>query len=118
MAVDSVLRIKSEKFSERVVKCYQYLLNEKKEQVMAKQLLRSDTSIGANISEGIFAQSRADFVNKLCISLKEAQETSYWLTLLHNSGFLNDKEYHSIHSDNKELIKMLVATIKTAKANG
>ena len=117
MAVDSVLRIKSEKFSERIVKCYQYLLKEKKEHVLSKQLLRSGTSIGANINEGIYAQSRADFVNKLSISLKEAQETSYWLTLLYKSGFLNDKQFQSIHADNLELIKMLVATVKTTKAN-
>ena len=115
MAVDSVLRIKSEKFSERIVKCYKYLQTEKKEQVMAKQLLRSGTSIGANINEGIFAQSRADFVNKLSISLKEAQETSYWLKLLYKSSFLNDKEFHSIYSDNEEIIKMLISTIKTVK---
>ena len=82
---------------------------------MSKQVLRSGTSIGANVTEGIYALSRNDFVSKLSISLKEAQETNYWLKLLYSTDYLNEPEFASIHSDNEELIKMLMATLKTIK---
>ena len=80
-----------------------------------KQLLRSGTSIGANVTEGIYAQSRNDFISKLSISLKEAQETSYWLRLLYKADYLDETQYNSIHSDNEEIIKLLIATIKSSK---
>ena len=81
---------------------------------MSNQLYRSGTSIGANIHESIFAQSRADFVSKLRIALKEASETSYWIRLLHRTGYMNDKMYNSVLNDCDELIRMLIASINTA----
>ena len=93
---------------------YQYLANNKNEQVISKQVLRSGTSIGANITEGRNAQSKADFIHKLSIALKEADETIYWLKNLHVGGY-NDKEFESIHNDAEELVKILVSSIKTLK---
>ena len=106
---------KSEAFSERVVKMYQYLNAVKHEQILSKQALRSGTSIGANISESRNAQSKADFINKLNIALKEADETLYWLKNLYVGGYLKDKEYESINHDAEELVKILVSSIKTLK---
>ena len=94
---------------------YQYLVNNKNEQVISKQVLRSGTSIGANVTEGRNAQSKADFIHKLNIALKEADETIYWLKNLHTGGYLNDKEFKSIHNDAEELVKILVSSIKTLK---
>ena len=106
---------KSFQFAVRIVKVYKHLVNVKKEFVLSKQLLRCGTSIGANISEAQQAQSRADFLAKLSISLKEASETNYWLRLLNATGFLSDPEFHSLITDCRELEKMLTAIIKTSK---
>ena len=117
MAVNSVLKDKSEAFALRIVNCYKYLTKEKGEYVLSKQLLRSGTSIGANVMEGIYGQSRADFLSKLSISLKEAQETGYWLRLLFKSDYLEESQYQSIYEDCEEIIKILVSTLKSAKDN-
>ncbi len=115
MKTDNVVAIKSKAFALRIIKLYQYLSTEKREFVLSKQLLRSGTSIGANVKEAIRGQSKADFVAKLCISLKEASETEYWLELLHESGYLKDSEFSSIYFDCVELLKLLTAIINSSK---
>ncbi len=117
MAAESILRTKCEDFALRIINCYKFLCQEKNEFVLSKQLLRSGTSIGANVTEGIYAQSRNDFISKLCISLKEAQETSYWLRLLFKSEYISKNEFSSIHNDNEEIIKLLTASIKSTKGS-
>lgn len=106
---------KAEEFALRIVKLYKYLQS-KGETVMSKQVLRSGTSIGANITEGHYAASRADFINKYVIAEKEAAETRYWLNLLIKSGYLSDDDAtRSLVSDCTEILRLLVASIKTAK---
>ena len=112
---DSIIGEKSMAFAVRIVKLYQYLSEEKKEHIISKQLLRSGTSIGANTRESRNAQSKNDFINKLNIALKEADETEYWLELLHRTNYLNDIEYQSIREENSELIKILTSIIKKLK---
>ena len=113
---NSILRDKSYLFAIRVVKLSQFLVKEKREYVLSKQLLRSGTAIGALIREAEFAQSKADFVNKMSISLKEANETLYWIDLLKDTDYLTE-EAHLIHYNlNKELVAMLVSSIKTTKS--
>ena len=102
-------------FALRIVNLYKYLCNEKSEFVMSKQLLRCGTSIGANIAESEHAQSTADFLSKLYIALKEANETKYWLTLLSKAEYLNEKEYESLMKDLRIIIGTLVNTIKKTK---
>ena len=104
-------------FALRIVNLYKYLCIDKQEHVMSKQLLRSGTSIGANIAESEHAQSKADFQAKLYISLKEANETKYWLTLLSRSSFLSDDKYESLMKDLRIIIGTLVNTIKKIKDN-
>ena len=111
----SVLADKSIAFAIRVVKCVKYLQNEQKELIMSKQILRSGTSIGANIHEALYAQSKADFSSKLSIALKESSETSYWLTLLVKTDYLPKNMYDSLKSDVDELIRMIIASLKTVK---
>ncbi len=111
----SLLLEKSERFAGRIIKMYQYLTTQKNELIISKQVLRSGTSIGANITESRNAQSTADFLNKLNIALKEADETSYWIKNLFQGGYLNEKEYESILNDTNELVKLLVSSIKTLK---
>lgn len=111
----SPLQVKSEAFSQRIVRLYNYLKEKKKEGVMSKQVYRSGTSVGANIAESRYAQSSADFVSKLSIALKESGETEYWLKSLHGGGFLTDEEFSSIYNDNVEIGKMLTSSIKTMK---
>ena len=113
MSKDSILKQKSMAFARRIVRLYQLLTREKQEFVMAKQLLRSGTSIGANIAEAIYGSSRKDFVAKLQISKKEAAETLYWLELLHSCDYIPDELYQSIHSDCRELLLMLTSAIKS-----
>ena len=108
---------KSFDFAVRVVNLYKYLCNEKKEFTLSKQLLRSGTSIGANINEAQDAQSKNDFISKLSISLKEARETKYWIELLRETDYLTDKEANNILEDLIEVIKLLVSIIKTTKEN-
>lgn len=111
------LRTKSYDFAIRMVRFNRYLIAEKKEFVLSKQILRSGTSIGALIRESEFGQSKADFINKLSIALKEANETEYWLSLLHDTDFIEHKMYESLKSDIDTLISLLVVSIKTAKRN-
>ena len=115
MTQGSVLTEMTIDFAIRMAKCYQYLMNDRQEFIMSKQMFRSGTSIGANVHEGIQAQSKADFVNKYSIALKEASETSYWLVVLHRSQFLDDNLYMSLKQDIDELIRLLVSSIKTIK---
>ena len=102
-------------FAIRIVKLYKYLVEEKAERVMSKQLLRSGTSIGANYSEALSAESNQDFVHKLAISQKEANETSFWLELLYSTEYLTDKQYESLDADCTELRKIITSIILTAK---
>ena len=111
----SLLLEKSEAFAGRIMNMYRYLTEQKNELIISKQILRSGTSIGANIAESRNAQSTPDFIHKLNIALKEADETVYWLKNLHNGKYLNDKEYDSIIKDADELVKLLVSSIKTLK---
>ena len=104
---------KSKAFALRIIGLYKYLCDEKHEFVMSKQILRSGTDIGANICEGLRGQSKADFYAKLNISLKEADETAYWLELLHESNYMTEAEFNSIYADNEELIKLLVSITKS-----
>ena len=110
-----VLEEKSQKFAIRIVNLYKYLVNEKRETVMSKQVLRSGTSIGANIAEAQYAQSKADFLSKMHISLKEASETEYWLELLYESEYIDETSYNSIIEDNRELIKILTMIVKNTE---
>lgn len=114
---NNILDKKTLSFALRIIKAYKFLINEKLEFVLSKQLLRSGTAIGALVREAEFAESRNDFIHKLSIALKEANETDYWLTLLHESEYISDDSFVSIQSDCKELIKLLVSIIKTAKGN-
>ena len=111
----STIQDKSRAFAIRMINCYRYLTEEKNEFVISKQILRSGTSIGANTRESKNAQSRMDFLSKLNIALKEADETEYWLDLLHATKYLDEKMYHSLNEDCTEIIKMLTAIIKTLK---
>ena len=106
---------KSKAFALRIIKMYRFLVEKKKEFVLSKQVLRSGTSIGANIRESQRGQSKADFYAKLYIALKEADETAYWLELLHESDMLPDGQFSSIYFDCNELISMLVAITATQK---
>lgn len=115
MRQNNILADKSTDFGIRIVRCHQFLTREKKEYVLSKQIYRSGTSIGANIHEGIFAQSKPDFISKLSIALKEAGETSYWLKLLYHTDYLEERLFSSLHGDCEELIKILTATIKSSK---
>ena len=112
---DNLLRKKSFAFSIRIVKLYNYLIVEKKDAILSKQLLRSGTSIGAMIRESEYSESKPDFIHKLAIAQKENNETLYWLELLFEVQYLNVGAYESIHNDALELIKMITASIKTAK---
>jgi len=103
---------KSKAFAIRIINLYRYLCDTRKEYVLSKQLLRSGTSIGANLSESVCAISRKDFAAKVYIALKECSETSYWLELLYETDYLTEEEYASINSDCRELLKLLMATTK------
>ncbi|WP_455674742.1 four helix bundle protein [Phocaeicola sp.] len=112
---ENVVKQKSMEFAVRGVNLYRFLVNERKEFVLSKQLLRAGTSIGANIREAEHAQSRADFINKLSIALKEANETEYWLELLMRTDYIDQKQYESINNDSIELNKLLITIIKTTR---
>ena len=114
--MDSPVYQNSLTFAVRIVKLSHHLAETKKEYVLSKQLLRSGTSIGANLREANYAQSKKDFIAKCSVALKEASETQYWLELLFRSDLLSQKEYESIISDCNQLVAMLVTTLKTAKA--
>ena len=117
MKVDNQIVVDAKAFAIRIIKLYKYLSEEKKEYVMAKQVLRSGTSIGANISESVFAQSRMDFVSKMSIALKEANETRYWLDLLVETGYIETAHYDSIIEDISKIIGTLVNIINSTKKN-
>lgn len=112
---ESILKEKSEVFSKRIVRLYKYLTQQKDETIISKQIYRSGTSIGANIAESKFAQSPPDFISKLSIALKEANETEYWLKNLLYGDYITERQYTSMFNDNEELIKILVKSIKTLK---
>ena len=115
MTENNILADKTIDFSIRIIRCYKYLTEEKNEYIISKQLFRSGTSIGANVHEAIQAQSKPDFINKLSISLKEASESSYWITLLQKTEFLDQKLYSSLKNDLDEIIRILISSIKTSK---
>lgn len=115
--MENVIKTKSYGFAIRIVKAYKFLSSEQKEFVLSKQMLRSGTAIGALVRESEHGESKADFIHKLNIALKEANETEYWLMLLHDTGYMDEKSYQSIVSDCSELIKILISIIKTSKAN-
>ena len=104
---------KSKTFAVRIVNLYRFLCDTKKEYVLSKQLLRSGTSIGANLSESTCAISKKDFASKIYIALKECSETAYWLELLYKTEYLSEDQYQSIDSDCRELLKILMATTKS-----
>ena len=112
---ESIIKEKSEAFSKRIVRLYKYLTQQKGETIIAKQIYRSGTSIGANIAESKFAQSPADFISKLSIALKEANETEYWLKNLFYGDYITERQYTSMFNDVEEIIKILVKSIKTLK---
>lgn len=112
-AMENTARQKSKRFAVRIVKLYQYLRDEKREYVLSKQILRSGTSIGANLAEAECAISKKDFLAKVYIALKECAETKYWLELLHETKYLGEDAYQSIYADCEELRRMLSATTKT-----
>ena len=113
--MNNVIEMKSFHFAVRIVKLCKDLRGTKKEYTLTKQLLRSGTSIGANVAEAQQAQSRPDFISKLNIALKEVVETNYWLRLLQATDYLSETEFTSIYSDCRELEKMLTAIVKTSK---
>ena len=115
--MDNIIDQKSKAFAVRIVKFTRYLQEEKKEFVLSKQILRSGTSIGANTRERKNAQSKADFVSKLSIALKEADETQYWLEVMSLSETITPDEYNSMNKDLKEIIALLTSIIKTTKKN-
>ena len=117
MQKDNPLLDKSLLFAARIVKLNKYLTKEIKETVIAKQIIRSATSIGANANEAIYGQSKADFIAKLQISLKETAETEYWLRLLILSEYITDEEGNSLLDDCLEIKRILISTLKTAKEN-
>jgi four helix bundle protein len=117
MKTESVIKDKTYKFALRTIKLYRFLYDEKQEFTLSKQILRSGTSIGALVREAEFGQSKKDFINKLSIALKEANETDYWLSLLLDSGYITQKMYDSIAPDITEVLKILVSIVNTSKKN-
>ena len=113
----SIAAEKSLAFSVRIVKLHNFLVENKKEYTLSKQILRSGTSIGANIAEALRGQSTADFASKMNIALKEASETEYWIKLLHYTDYLTTTQYNSLQKDIVELLKLLTAICKTAFAD-
>ena len=117
MKVDNVITDKSFAFAIRIVKLYNYLTKEKREFVISKQILRSGTSIGANIREAVAGQTKPMFAAKLNIALSEANETDYWIDLLNATEYLSDKEIQNLKEECVELIRLLTSIIKTAREN-
>ena len=114
---DSLLHAKSYVFALRIIRMTKFLRENKQEFILSKQILRSGTAIGALVRESEFAQSRPDFINKLSVALKEANETDYWLNLLKDSDYIANNSFDSIDSDCGELIALLTSSIKTVKNN-
>ena len=114
---ENVIEVKSFDYAVRIVNLYKYLTEEKKEFVLSKQLLKSGTSIGANIAEAERGQTKPDFNAKMNIALKEANETYYWLRLLYKTGYINEKEFESIKEDTKVIIAILMSICKKTNSN-
>ena len=114
---DSLIKNKSFSFAIRIIKLYKFLLENKKEYILSKQLLRSGTAIGALVREAQNAESSADFIHKLGMAQKENDETLYWLELMFETSYLEEKEYTSMHNDAIELLKMIRSAIITSKRN-
>ena len=112
---ESILRSKSYAFGVRIVRLSQFLVKDHKEYVLSRQILRSGTAIGALIREAEYGISKADFRNKMSIALKEANETEYWLSILRDTDYIEEKLFRSLSVDCVELIKMLIATVKTSQ---
>ncbi|MFY0653599.1 MAG: four helix bundle protein [Cyclobacteriaceae bacterium] len=117
MGQTNILKSKSYSFAVLIIKLHKSIREQHKEYDLTRQLLRSGTAIGALIREAEFGQSKADFISKLSISLKEANETDYWLELLKDTEFISKNQYIELRDQCKQLIKMLVSSIKTAKTN-
>ncbi len=115
---DSIVAIKAYDFSNRIVKLEKYLRTQQNETIMSKQLFRSGTSIGANTAEAVYAQSDADFVSKHQIALKEANESRFWIRLLHDNDYIDNKMFESLITDLNQLIALLVSIINTMKKKG
>ena len=115
---ENVVKDKSFNFAVRIVKLNQYLVKRKREFVLSKQILRSGTAVGALVRESEQAESTADFIHKLSIALKEANETDYWLDLLYKTDYLEEKQHQSLKNDSAELLRLLTAIIKTSKRKG
>ena len=115
--MESVVFSKAYGFAVRIVRMYKFMIVEKREFVLSKQCLRSGTAIGALVSEAKHAQSKADFLSKMNIALKEANETQYWLNLLKDTEYLSEEEFSSLYSENIEITKMLASIVKTTKQN-
>lgn len=115
MKSDNIVSDQSKAFALRIIKLYRFLNDEKHEYILSKQVIRSGTSIGANVKEAVRGQSKADFYAKMSIALKEASETEYWLELLHESDYIPDDAFNSIYADCQELLRLLMSITKTAK---
>ncbi len=115
MKENNLILEKSKAFAVRSVNLYKYLTEQKHEAVLSKQLVRSGTSIGANVKEAIRGQSKADFRSKMNIALKEASETEYWLEILFETDYLSETQFESMHKDTVELIKMLISIVKSSE---
>ena len=114
---ENPVKDKSYKFAVRTVRLCKYLMDEKREFILSKQLLRSGTAIGANVKEALHGESRTDFIHKLSLALKEASETEYWLELLRETEYLDQPKFDSINHDCQELLKLLISIIKSSKQN-
>ena len=115
--VDNIIRNKSYAFAIRIVNAYKFLTNDQHEYILSKQLLRSGTAIGALVRESEHAQSRADFINKLSIALKEANETEYWILLLRRTDYISQMEFDSIVQDCRAVVRILISIVRTSKLN-
>ena len=115
--MQNIIVVKSKDFAIRIVKLYKYLNENKKEYVLSKQLLKSGTSIGANVKEAIRGQSKLDFYAKMNIALKEASETEYWLEILKETEYIDDVSFKSIYADCQEILKILMSITKTQKSD-
>ena len=113
---ENIIIAKSDAYSNRILKLYQYLTDVKHEFVISKQIMRSGTSIGANVAESRNAQGEKDFINKLNIALKEADETEFWLKKLLHGDYITQYQYESMYQDNDEIVKILTKIIKTMKS--
>ncbi|MBQ6164983.1 MAG: four helix bundle protein [Clostridia bacterium] len=114
---ENIVVDKSKRFALKTIRMYKYLCSEQKEYILSKQVLRSGTSIGANIAEAVRGRSKPDFYSKLNIALQEASETAYWLDLLYESDYLNDAGYKIMSEDCEELIRILTSITKTQNAD-